>query len=276
MDDIKLTCKNYIKGQICYSCGKPLCENYKCKEQRYCKISKTLDHIPPKGLFKQNKGYPNIISNPEKQKITVPCCRECNNLYSKDEENFLIYITMIAAAKGSKIAEYALKNRYRTLDKNKLLARNYINNIKGKVDITTKSGIYIEPGVIFGINKNKEIESIQKILKKMVKGFYYQLTNKYLEKEVHCCYDNVFYKINMINACFEKDSIPEQIKPLLNETKKGNKILISEKDHNKKIVFYNKEIQSDIFSYSFINFENKNCIAFVFKFYDNLEFILAT
>ena len=165
MNDIHLNCKDYVnKGKICYSCGKLLCENSKCKEQRYCKISKTLDHIPPKGLFEQNKGYPNIISNPEKNKITVPCCRECNNTYSKDEEPFLFYITLIAA-RYSKVAEYALQsNRFKSIEKNKAMGKLFFSNMKGSIDIKTKSGIYVEPGVIFSLNKDKGILPIQNIL----------------------------------------------------------------------------------------------------------------
>lgn len=280
IDNIHSNCKNYINnGKVCYSCGKLLCENYKCKDQRYCKISKTLDHIPPKGLFEQNKGYPNIISNPEKQKITVPCCRECNNIYSKDEENFLLYITMIAAAKGNKIAEYAIKKRYRSLDKNKLLAKNYISNMKGKIDITTKSGIYIEPGMLFELNKNREIASIQKILVKIVKGFYYKYTGKTLNKEVLYFADNVFYTQIGLNY-YPKHPIPEYSKPLLDELKKGNRIIRSKKDFNRIATFYNDKIESDVFSYSFIRFKNESNssddVMFVLKFYNDAEFILGT
>ena len=279
MNDIHLNCKYYVQGKICYSCGKQLCGHNNCKKKQICEISETLDHIPPKGLFEQNKGYPNIISNPERNKIAVPCCRECNNTYSKDEENFLLYITMIAAAKGSKIAEYALKNRYRTLDKNKLLARNYINNINGKVDITTKSGIYIEPGVMFGLSKNKEIESIKKILVKIVKGFYYKYTGKTLNKEVLYFADNVFYTQIGLNY-YPKHPIPEYSKPLLDELKKGNRIIRSKKDFNRIATFYNDKIESDVFSYSFIRFQNESNssddVMFVLKFYNDAEFILGT
>ena len=280
MDNIYLNCKDYvIKGKICYSCGKQLCGHNNCKKKQICEILETLDHIPPKGLFEQNKGYPNIISNPERQKITVPCCRECNNTYSKDEENFLIYITMIAAAKGNKIAEYALKDRYRTLDNNKKLGRNYVNNIKCKIDIATKSGIYIEPGVMFEISKNKEIESINKILKKMVKGFYYKYTGKKLNKEVLYFADNAFYMKKGVNY-HPKNPIPKEIKPLLDELDKGNRIIRSTKDLNRIATFYNDNIDSDVFSYSFIRFQNKTTssddVLFVLKFYNNVKFILGT
>ena len=58
MENIHLNCKEFInKGKICYSCGKPLCENNNCKKKQHCPISKTLDNIPPRGLFEQNKVY---------------------------------------------------------------------------------------------------------------------------------------------------------------------------------------------------------------------------
>ena len=278
MDDIHLNCKDYVnKEKICYSCGKLLCENNKCKEQRYCKISKTLDHIPPKGLFEQNKGYPNIISNPEKQKITVPCCRECNNIYSKDEENFLLYITILSA-KYSEIAEYALKTRYRTLDNNNQLGRNYVNNMKGNTYIPTKSGIY-EPAKIFGMHKDREIKSIKTILAKIVKGFYYKYTGKILSKEVLCFADNVFYMKKGLNY-YLRNPIPEYSKPLLDELNKGNRIIRSKRDLNRIATFYNDNIESDVFSYSFIRFQNESNLSddvmFVLKFYNNVEFILGT
>lgn len=279
MDDIHLNCKDYVnKEKICYSCGKPLCENNKCKRQSHCKISKTLDHIPPKGLFEQNKGYPNIISNPEKQKITVPCCRECNNIYSKDEENFLLYITILSA-KYSEIAEYALKTRYKTLDNNNLLARNYVNNMKGDIYLPTKSGIY-ESAKIFGMHKDREIKSIQKILAKIVKGFYYKYTNKVLKKEVHYLADNVFVRINSTGYYCPMNPISDKAKLLLDELKKGNKSFSSPKDSNRITTFYNENIKDDIFSYGFIRFQNDKLsvddILFVITFYNNLEFVLST
>lgn len=278
MNDIHLNCKDYVQGKICYSCGKQLCGHNNCKKKQICEISETLDHIPPKGLFEQNKGYSNIISNPKKQKITVPCCRECNNTYSKDEENFLLYITMIAAAKGSKIAEYALKYRYRTLDNNKKLGRNYVNNMKGNTYMPTKSGIY-EPAKIFGMHKDREIKSIQKILVKIVKGFYCKYTNKVLKKEVLYLADNVFYtKIGL--KFYPKHPIPEYSKPLLDELKKGNRIIRSKRDLNRIATFYNNKIESDVFSYSFIRFQNESNssddVMFVLKFYSNVKFILGT
>lgn len=279
MDDIHLNCKDYVnKEKICYSCGKLLCENNKCKRQPHCKISKTLDHIPPKGLFEQNKGYPNIISNPEKNKITVPCCRECNNTYSKDEENFLLYITMIAAAKGNKIAEYALRNRYRTLDNNKKLGRNYVNNMKGNTYMPTESGI-LEKGIVFGLNRNIEVESIRKILTKIVRGFYYKYTNKILSKEVFWLADNVFYMKKGLHY-YLRNPIPEYSKPLLEELNKCNGIISSKKDFNRMATFYNEQIESNVFNYSFIRFQNETTslddVLFVLKFYNDAEFILGT
>ena len=279
MDDIHLNCKDYVnKEKFCYSCGKLLCENNKCKRQPHCKISKTLDHIPPKGLFEQNKGYPNIISNPEKSRITVPCCRECNNTYSKDEENFLIYITMIAAAKGNKIAEYALKNRYKTLDNNKKLGRNYFGNMKGNIYMPTESGI-LEKGIVFGLNRNIEVESIRKILTKIVRGFYYKYTNKILSKEVFWLADNVFYMKKGLHY-YLRNPIPEYSKPLLEELNKCNGIISSKKDFNRMATFYNEQIESNVFNYSFIRFQNEatslDDVLFVLKFYNDAEFILGT
>jgi hypothetical protein len=280
MYDIHLNCKDYTEGKICYSCGKQLCGHNNCKKKQICEISETLDHIPPKGLFEQNKGYPNIISNPKKQKITVPCCKECNNTYSKDEEIFLIYITMIAAAKGSKIAEYALKDRYRTLNNNKKLGRNYVNNIKGKTYIPTESGI-LEPGMEFGLNKDREIKSIQKILVKIVKGFYYKYIGKTLNKEVHYCADNIFYtKIGL--KYYPKHPLSEKNRLLIKELKKidGKFNLNSKKDSDRLTTFYNENIKDDIFSYGFIRFQNEKYsvddVLFVITFYNNLEFVLST
>ena len=278
MDDIHLNCTDYInKGKICYSCGKLLCENNKCKRQPHCKISKTLDHIPPKGLFEQNKGYPNIISNPEKNKITVPCCKECNNKYSKDEETFLFYITLIAA-RYSKIADYALKsNRFKSFKKNKAMRNLFFSNMRGPIDINTKSGIYVERGVIFGLNKDKEIASIQNILKKIVKGFYYKYTKTFLDKEVYYGEDNIFLRTDDGFHYKTKNVIYANEKKTIYNLLADNKTVYDE-NSNSKIEVYGENIKSDIFYYGFIMPQNEKGqserLLFVLRFYNSVEFIL--
>ena len=49
----------------------------------YCQINPadTVDHVPPKGLFKEPRPVDLII---------VPACSTCNNSFSKDDEYFRI------------------------------------------------------------------------------------------------------------------------------------------------------------------------------------------
>src|SRR5271157_204054 len=49
-----------------------------------------MDHVPPKNLFE-----PHARTN----LVTVPCCRNCNNAASDDDQYFLVFIALREGAK---------------------------------------------------------------------------------------------------------------------------------------------------------------------------------
>jgi len=63
------------KRTHCYSCGVALIAG----------VNRTVDHVPPKGLF--SKPRPNNL-------LTVPACLSCNNSKSDDDEFFRLLATM--------------------------------------------------------------------------------------------------------------------------------------------------------------------------------------
>lgn len=275
MEDIYSTCKDFISsGKICYSCGRELCGNNKCKDKQQCDSFKTVDHIPPISLFEQNKGYSNINANPEIDKITVPCCTECNNKYSKDDEIFVTFITMIAS-RTSKIAEYAYeKNRLRGIYKNRRLLQDIRNNIKGRINIKSPSGIYLGEGRKLHMTKER-VHSICNVLKKIVKGYYYKKTKSVLYKEIKFSWNNFFFKRDVITGEY-RNRLSEDLQNGIRELERESKNIII---GDKVINIYSENIETDVFSYGFsvepIDEVNRD-IIFVMTFYGTQKFVLYT
>lgn len=277
MEDIHLSCNDFInKGKICYSCGKLLCENNKCKSKQQCNFFKTVEHIPPLSLFEQNKGYSNINANPEINKITVPCCTECNNKYSKDDEIFVAFITMIAS-RTSKIAEYAYqKNRSRGIRKNRRLLNNIVDNIRGWANVKTPSGIFLEKVRTLDVSEEIKI-SIYKVLKKIVKGFYYKKANKFLNEDlIRNGWDNFFFNKNVITGYYGNNKISENVIRVIIGMESGSREI---REGNKVIDVFSEDIKTGVFSYAFCDYpvsDTDRRILFVMTFYDSQKFIFYT
>ncbi len=275
MKDIHSNCKDYINsGKICYSCGRELCGNNKCKKEdkQRCAFSKTLEHIPPLSLFEQNKGFSNVNANPEINKITVPCCTECNNKYSKDDEIFVAFITMIAS-RTSKVANYAYKkNRVRGIRKNGKLLQEIRNSMKQLVNMKTNAGIYLGKVLMLDISIENR-RSIFNVLKKIVKGYCYKKTKKFLNKEIKYYWDNMFFKQNTTTGEYRNNNISEAVKTVIDGIGSGN---MTKREGNSFINVYNEDIKKGVFSYSFCDFSiddiNKG-IIFAMTFYDSQKFI---
>ena len=85
---------------LCYVCGVPLTSE-----------NRTRDHVPPKGIF------PRPL--PEKL-ITVPCCRNCNQVQSKDEDFFRLIATLGVDRTPEAEALYEQRTLPNTIKKNRL------------------------------------------------------------------------------------------------------------------------------------------------------------
>ncbi len=277
MKNIPCNYKDFINsGKNCYSCGRELCGNNKCKDKQQCDSFKTVDHIPPISLFEQNKGYSNINANPEINRITVPCCTECNNKYSKDDEIFVAFITMIAS-RTNKIAEYAYqKNRSRGIRKNRKLLNNIVDNIRGWANVKTPSGIFLEKVRTLDVSKEIRI-SIYNVLKKIVKGFYYKKAKKFLSEDlIKYGWDNFFFNKNASTGYYWNNKISEETIKVIREIESGNREI---REGNKVIVVFSEDIKTGVFSYGFCDYPLSNTdrkIIFVMTFYDYQKFIFYT
>ncbi len=69
----------------------------------YCGVREgtTADHIPPKVCFPK----------PRPQLITVPACEECNNCFSKEDEEFAAFLSLRVGIDAPITAQLHEKNR---------------------------------------------------------------------------------------------------------------------------------------------------------------------
>jgi hypothetical protein len=87
----------------------------------------TREHVPPKGLFL--KPLPSNL-------VTVPCCFQCNNSYSKDDEYFRLAVSSLINA--NRIGKLVWKDRVIESTLN-------ANRIKGLIDEVRRG---IRPAVL--------------------------------------------------------------------------------------------------------------------------------
>lgn len=86
--------------RLCYSCGVELIP-----------ANRSKDHVPPKGMFP--RPLPRNL-------ITVPCCRDCNQSHSKDEEFFRLIATLGLNRAQEAEALYEERTLPNTIKKNRL------------------------------------------------------------------------------------------------------------------------------------------------------------
>lgn len=85
---------------LCYLCGTILDDS-----------NRTMDHIPPKGLFP--RPLPNNL-------LTIPCCRQCNNGFSRDDEFFRLIATLGLHKSPEKTLVYETRTVPRTLARRRI------------------------------------------------------------------------------------------------------------------------------------------------------------
>lgn len=252
------TCPSFSAGGTCYSCGRTTCKNKNCIEFcKKCKISQNDEHIPPQGLFKQNKGYPGyFVSNQNQRKISS--CYRCNNSTSGEDDYFLAIIT-IHASNWNEIAKHAaLSKRIRGIIRNEKLRQKMTNSKKDlKVYSMGNKKIlgYIPHAVEIDTKK------FDKINIKIIKGFYFKQFGKVLSKKPKFMWSNFgYYKDGAIYTDALNPEINDYIK--LFEFNKGNK--------STEFFFYD-EIQSKVFSYGYIRDGNGEMI-WLLNYYDSCIF----
>src|SRR5258708_29696726 len=120
-----------MKGLPCVYCGQP---------------STTKDHIPPKQMFA-----------PSTDLITVPCCEECRDKQSRDDEYFRLVMVARLDVDDHPVIEAITDPALRSLDKPK--AQKFRKMFLGSVaerDLFSRSGIYLGSAPTFTANVSRQ------------------------------------------------------------------------------------------------------------------------
>lgn len=135
----------------------------KSRECVYCGNTKhiTNDHIPPKNLFPPPR--PNNL-------ITVPCCQNCNQNASKDDEYFRDMLTMRIdtyehpdVTKNWQTVLRSLNNPHKTG-----MRKSIMSTLK-EVSLYTPAGIYLGKSGMLQV----DVERLLKVTERIIKGIFY-------------------------------------------------------------------------------------------------------
>jgi len=141
------------KYKICYLCGRKL----------FNKKSYTKDHIPPKSLYNKN---------PNGNLITVPCCNNCNNAFSKDDEAFVSALVVSSEGFSVEATKRWKEKGLRTIEKNNRLRKFHQDHLS-VVNLYTEGGLYLGKHPAYQPN----FELYNKSITKIVRGLFYYHTN---------------------------------------------------------------------------------------------------
>jgi hypothetical protein len=142
--------------------GKSKKKRFTGKDCAYCGCNaESVDHIPPRNLF---------ASPQSKDLIAVPCCRKCNNGFSKDDE----YFRMVMAVREDTFEHPDVQKIYpavhRSFDKpeKKAFFRALVKSTK-VVDRYTLGGIYLGKAPTFNVDMNR----VRAVCQRITKGLFY-------------------------------------------------------------------------------------------------------
>lgn len=133
------------------------------RECAYCGSRKetTRDHIPPKNLF--SGPLPSNL-------ITVPCCRTCNKLASKDDEYFRMMLVMRDDAGDHPEAQKVFRSSVlKSLQRPE--ARGLTKRLQDNLfdlDLYTKAGIYVTRRGGYWVDHKR----LDRVAARIVRGLY--------------------------------------------------------------------------------------------------------
>lgn len=138
----------------------------------YCgnKPGITRDHVPPKNLFPKPKPL---------NMLTVPCCKDCQARFKKDEDVFMAWITFGPAGEspaGIQLWEQKLKRTYNKDSGVKKIIRKSFK----QVSLETPGGIYMGKGLAVAINPERK----NNVLKKIVRGLFWAEYKERLPEDI--------------------------------------------------------------------------------------------
>lgn len=132
----------------------------------------TDDHLPPKNLFP--KPRPNDL-------ITVPSCFRCNNVGSKHDEEFRVFVSIQLGMETDVTRKLWKNGALRTIHHNTRLRSHLITNSR-EVDLVTPAGIYLGKRRAVTV----PMHSHNAVCDRIVRGLYFHHYGTILGSRVSC------------------------------------------------------------------------------------------
>lgn len=127
--------------------------------------ARTVDHVPPKCLFP--KPRPDDL-------ITVPCCEECREGTSKDDEYFWTMLVLRARLAQHPDVQSLLPKVIRSLKKPQ--KEGFVRSIlegTGLIDLETEGGLYLGKAPTYEVDFGR----MTRVVKRTIKGLYWHETD---------------------------------------------------------------------------------------------------
>ena len=194
----------------------------------------TVDHIPPKALFPEPR--PSNM-------LTVPCCKKCNESFSKDDEYFRTILVSHASVSSDPNVQAVNEKLLRSMSRPEAAAMaRAIRKSLHVVDVTSRGGIYLGRSPAMAVTADR----INRVTDRIARGLFY-ITHNYpvpMRYEVTCVFKDAAF------------SMPEEfITPWRGFWKQP--VTIGE----------------NVFSYSYaLCVDDPNGMLFIYWFYGNLWF----
>ena len=153
----------------------------------YCGSSEdmTVDHIPPKALFPEPR--PSNM-------LTVPCCKKCNESFSKDDEYFRTVLVSHASVSSDPNVQAVNEKLLRSMRRPEAAAMaSAIRKSLHVVDVTSRGGIYLGRSPAMMVNAGR----INRITDRIARGLFY-ITHDYpvpMRYEVTCVFKDAAFSM---------------------------------------------------------------------------------
>ena len=130
----------------------------------YCGRTRELtrDHIPPKSLFGSPR--PNNL-------ISIPCCRDCNEEASKDDEYFKNSLALRIDSYNHPDVQKILPSVIRSFKKDHKIGyrKSFFSTLR-QVELRSRSGLYVGSTGAY----NVEIRRLDIVIRRVVLGLFYE------------------------------------------------------------------------------------------------------
>ena len=121
----------------------------------------TVDHIPPKALFPEPR--PSNM-------LTVPCCKKCNESFSKDDEYFRTILVSCASVSSDPNAQAVNEKLLRSMSRPQAAAMaSSIRKSLHVVDVRSHGGIYLGRSPAMEVNTGR----INRVTDRIARGLFY-------------------------------------------------------------------------------------------------------